>query len=96
MSVLLAVQSLGARRIVQNVTYMLAEDGTIVFTVEIDDFGPAVVKSARKGVFSCRVNDTRVLRIALQAAEAFADAHEAELAPRYEEIARQWALRSVA
>jgi len=81
---------------VHNVTYELAEGGTIVFTIEIDDFGPAIVKSSRKGVFSCRVTDTRVLRIALQAAEAFADAHEAELASCYEEIARQWSLRSVA
>ncbi len=79
-----------------NVTFELADDGAIVFTVEVDGFGPAKVKSSRKGVFSCRVTDPIVLRAALQAAEAFADAHEAELAPRYDDIARQWSVRSVA
>ena len=80
----------------EEVRYEIATDGTIVFVVEVAGFGPAKVTSARKGIFSCRVNDRTVLAAALRQAEVFADAHELELAPYYDSIAKRWSGRSVA
>ncbi len=71
-------------------------DDKIVFVVHVEGFGCAKVTSARKGVFSCRVTDRAVLSAALKAAEAFADAHESELAFHYTDIAMRWTARSVA
>jgi hypothetical protein len=71
------------------VTFELMPGGPIVFTAEVDDFGPVTVTSRRPGVFNGRLMNPPVLRAALQMVEAFADDHKGELAELYEAIAKQ-------
>ncbi len=78
------------------VRYEFVIGGPIVFMVDVDGCDPVRVTSARKGIFSCRITERSVLAIALKAAENFADAHEAELQPHYDDIAKKWSARDVA
>jgi hypothetical protein len=68
------------------VTYEVRPGGPIVFTANIDGFGAVTITSRRTGIFNGRLMDPAMLRIALNAVEAFADEHKVELAPHYEAI----------
>ncbi len=78
-----------------SVRYEIEEGGPIVFLVDVEGLGAVKVTSGRKGIFSCRVTDRNVLALALRAAEDFADAHESELQPHYDNIAKEWSTRDV-
>jgi hypothetical protein len=68
------------------VTYV-ATDERIVFTANVEGFGPVEITSRRSGIFSGRLQDRKVLTSALQLVERFADEKKAELQPIYARIA---------
>jgi hypothetical protein len=70
------------------VTYEVKPGGPIVFTAEVDGFGPVSVTSRRPGIFNGRLTNRPILAEALRLVEAFADEHKAELAGQYEIIAK--------
>ena len=86
----------GGDRNMTDVTYQMALGGPIVLVAQVEGFGPVEVKTSRKGIFSCRVSDRHAREAALQAVEAFADEHEAELQVLYDQIAELWAAPRVA
>jgi hypothetical protein len=69
------------------VTYEMKPGGPIVFTANVDGFGAVTITSRKPGIFNGRLTDRIILRAALNAVEAFADDHKAELATCYEAIA---------
>jgi hypothetical protein len=69
------------------VTYEMKPGGPIVFTANVDGFGAVTITSRKPGIFNGRLTDRIILRAALNAVEAFADDHKAELAACYEAIA---------
>jgi hypothetical protein len=68
------------------VTYV-ATDERLVFTANVEGFGPVEVTSRRPGIFSGRLRDRKILGAAMTLVESFADANQAELAPHYAHIA---------
>jgi hypothetical protein len=65
------------------VTYEVKPGGPIVFTAEVDGFGPVTITSRRRGIFSGRLTVRPVLSAALGMVEAFAVAHKDELNSHY-------------
>jgi hypothetical protein len=65
------------------VTYEMRPGGPIVFTADVDGFGAVKITSRKLGIFSGRVTNRAILRAALNAVEAFADAHKDELDMHY-------------
>jgi hypothetical protein len=68
------------------VIYEMGPGGPIVFTADVDGFGAVTITSRKPGIFNGRLTNRAILRAALNAVEAFADAHKDELAPHYEAI----------
>jgi hypothetical protein len=71
------------------VTYELRAGGPIVFTVEVDGFGPVVITSRKPQIFNGRLNVAPVLKKALRIVEDFAERNKQELAVHYASIAEQ-------
>jgi hypothetical protein len=68
------------------VTYV-ATDERIVFTAQVEGFGPVEITSRRPGIFSGRLPDRKVLSQAMKLVEDFVDQNKAELSPIYARIA---------
>jgi hypothetical protein len=77
----------GEENSMENVTFKAMPDGPIVFVAEVGGFGPVPITSRRKGIYSGRLPIPQVLSAAMKMVEAFAESHEAELAPHYAAIA---------
>ncbi|HEY3593787.1 MAG TPA: hypothetical protein VGL13_07935 [Polyangiaceae bacterium] len=71
------------------VTYELRAGGPIVFTVQVEGFGPVLITSRKPQIFNGRLTVAPVLKAALRMVEAFAEQNKAELAAHYEAIAQQ-------
>jgi hypothetical protein len=68
------------------VTYDVRPEGPIVFTAEVDGFGPVTITSRKPGIFNGRLTVAPVLKKALRLVEDFADKHKEELAVHYAAI----------
>jgi hypothetical protein len=71
------------------VTYELRAGGPIVFTVQVDGFGPVIITSRKPQIFNGRLNVAPVLKQALRLVEDFAERNKQELAVHYTAIAAQ-------
>jgi hypothetical protein len=70
------------------VRYDVEPGGLIVFTAEVDGFGPVTITSRRPGIFNGRLTNRPVLTAALRMVEAFAAAHKDDLNAHYIALAQ--------
>jgi len=71
------------------VTYEIASEGPIVFTVQVEGFGPVVITSRKPRIFNGRLTVAPVLKKALRLVEQFAEQHQQDLARHYQAIAER-------
>ncbi len=69
------------------VSYEVRPGGPIVFTAQVDGFGPVTITSRKQGIFNGRLEIRSVLSVALRLVESFADEHTDELTIHYTAIA---------